>query len=73
MARKLSEKTKLESDVSITSFDVKSLKTNVPHKEAIEFAIKRLSEPTAIPKLSRESMKNYQVWLGETYFNCSGW
>ena len=44
MASEILEKTELDSDESITSLDVKSLYTNVPLKEAVEIALRRLYE-----------------------------
>ena len=58
MASEISENTDLDSDGSILSFDVKSLYTNVPLKESVEIAIRRLYEQINPPEVSRKNMKN---------------
>ena len=73
MAREILEKTELFSDESIISLDVKSLYTNVPLKEAIEIALRRLYEQINPPKTSRKTMKkllNFAV--SKVHFNCNG-
>ena len=57
MARVVSEKNELESDESLISLDVKSLYTNVPLKEAIERALRRLYLQVNPPEKSRKNMK----------------
>ena len=57
MAREILEKTELDSDESIISLDVKSLYTNVPLKEAVEIALRRLYEQVNPPETSRKTMK----------------
>ena len=51
------EKTELDSDESVVSLDVKSLYTNVPLKEAVELALRRLCEQVNPPETSRKTMK----------------
>ena len=53
MAREILEKTELDSDESIISLDVKSLYTNVPLKEAVEIALRKLYEQVNPPETSR--------------------
>ena len=57
MAMEILEKTELDSDKSIISLDVKSLYTNVPLKEAVEIALRRLYEQINPPETSRKTMK----------------
>ena len=57
MAREILEKTELDSDESIISLDVKSLYTNVPLKEAVEIALRRLYEQVNPAETSRKTMK----------------
>ena len=47
----------MNSDESIISLDVKSLYTNVPLKEAVEIALRRLYEQVNPPETSRKTMK----------------
>ena len=57
MVREILETTELDSNGSIISLDVKSLYTNVPLKEAVEIALRRLSEQVNPPKTSRKTEK----------------
>ena len=57
MAREILEKSELDSDESMISPGVKSLYTNVPLKEAVEIALRRLYEQVNPPETSRKTMK----------------
>ena len=57
MAREILEKTELDSDESTISHDVKSLYTNVPLKEAVEIALRRLYQQIKPPEISRKFFK----------------
>ncbi|XP_063728862.1 uncharacterized protein LOC134856523 [Symsagittifera roscoffensis] len=57
MAREIIENIDLDYNESIISLDVKSLYTNVPLKEAIDIALRKLYEQTSPPKLARGTMK----------------
>ena len=73
MAREILEKTELDSDESIISLDVKSLYTNVPLKEAIEIALRRLYEQVNPPETSRKTMKKLQnLAVSKVHFKCNG-
>ena len=56
-AREILEKLELDSDQSIISHDRKNLYTNVPLKEAVEIALRRLYEQINPPEKSRKAMK----------------
>ena len=63
----------MESDESIISLDVKSLYTNVPLKEAVERALRRLYEQVNPPEKSRKTMKKIlKLALSKVHFNCNG-
>ena len=73
MAREILEKTELDSDESIISLDVKSLYTNVPLKEAIEIALRRLYEQVNPPETSRKTMKKlHNLAVSKVHFKCNG-
>ena len=57
MAREIIENIDLDYNESIISLDVKSLYTNVPLKEAIDIALRKLYGQTSPPKLARGTMK----------------
>ena len=65
----ISEKTELDSDDSIISLDVKSLYTNVPLREAVEIALRRLYEQVNPSELSRKTMKKL---LSKVRFKSNG-
>ena len=60
MAREILDKNELDSDESIISLDVKSLYTNVPLKEAVEIALRRLYEQP-FGNISQDYQKNTEV------------
>ena len=73
MAREILEKTELNSDESIISLDKKSLYTNVPHKEAVEIALRRLYEQVNPPETSRKTMKKLlNLAVSKVHFKCNG-
>ena len=73
MAREILEKKELDSDESITCLDVKSLYTNVPLKEAVEIALRRLYEQTNPPEISRKIMKKLlNLPVKKVHFKCHG-
>ena len=57
MAREILEKIELDSDEIIISLHVQSLSTNVPLKEAVKTALRRLYEQINPPEISRKTMK----------------
>ena len=72
MAREILEKTKLDFDESIISLDVKSLYTNVPLKEAVEIALRRLYEQVNPPETSRKTMKKLlNLAVSKVLFKCN--
>ena len=73
MAKEILEKTELHSEESIISLDVKSLYTNVPLKEAVEIALRRLYEQVNPPETSRKTMKKLlNLAVSRVYFKCNG-
>ena len=67
------EKTELGSDESIISLDVKSLYTNVPLKEAVEIALRRLYEQVNPPERSRKTMKKLpNLAVSKVHFKSNG-
>ena len=73
MAREVLEKTELDSHESIVSLDVKSLYTNVPLKEAVEIALRRLYEQVNPPETSRKTMKKLlNLAVSKVHFKCNG-
>ena len=73
MAREILEKTELDSDESIISLDVKSLYTNVPLKEAVEIALRRLNEQVNPPETSLETIKKLlNLAVSKVHFKCNG-
>ena len=73
MSREILEKAELDSDESITSHDVKSLCYNVPLKEAVEIALRRLHEQVNPPETSRRTMKKLlNLLVSWVHFKCNG-
>ena len=73
MAREILEKTELVSDESIISLDVKSLYNNVPLKEAVEIALRRLYEQVNPPETSRKTMRKLlNLAVSKVHFKCNG-
>ena len=73
MAWEILEKTKLDSDVSIISLVVKSLYNNIPIKEALEVAPRRLYEVINPPETSRKTLKKLLILaVSKVHFKCNG-
>ena len=73
IARETLEKTELDSHESIISLDVNSLYTNVPLKEAVEIALRRLYEHVNPPETSRKTMKKLlNLAVSKVHFKCNG-
>ena len=73
MAREIIENIDLDYNESIISLDVKSLYTNVPLKEAIDIALRKLYEQTSPPKLARGTMKKLlNMAVSNVHFKCNG-
>ena len=64
-ARETIENISLDPDESMISFDLKSLYTNVPLKEAIEIAIQKLFSQESPPKIQRVTMKKAFEYGGQ--------
>ena len=63
----------MDSDDSIISRDVKSLYTNVPLKEAVEKALRRLYGQINPPDISRTTMKKLlNLAASKVHFKCNG-
>ena len=72
-AREIFEKTELDSDESIICFNVKSLYTNVPLKEAVEIALRKLHEQVNPPETFRKTMEKLLTFLVSwVHFKCNG-
>ena len=73
MAREILEKTELDSDESIISLDVKSLYTNVPLREVVGIALRRLYEQVNPPETSSKTMKKLlNLAVSKVHFKCNG-
>ena len=73
MAREILEKTELDSDESIISLDVKSLYTNVPLKQVVVIALRRLYEQFNPPETSRKTMKKQlNLAVSKVHVKCNG-
>ena len=57
MAKEILEKTELDADESIISLDLKSSYTQVPLKEAVEVALRRVYEQINPPQIYRKTIK----------------
>ena len=72
-ARKILESTNLEPNVNLISLDVKSLYTNVPLKEAIDIALRKLHEQDEPPSIARKTMKRLlNMAVSQVHFKCNG-
>ena len=73
MARDILEKTELDSGENIISLDVKNLFTNVPLREAVELAQRRLYEQVNPSEISRKTMKKLlNLSVSKVHFKCNG-
>ena len=72
-AREAIENIALDPDEAIISFDVKSLYTNVPLKEAIKIALQKLYNQESPPEIQRATMKKpLNMAVSKVYFKCKG-
>ena len=72
MTREILEKTELDSDEKIISLDEKSLYTNVPLKEAVQIALRRLNEQVKPLETSRKTMKKLlNLAVSKVHFKCN--
>ena len=73
IAWEILEKRKLSSDVIIISLDVKNLYNNVPLKEAVETALRRLYELISPPETFRKAMKKLlNLAVNNVHFKFNG-
>ena len=71
-ARETIENRALDPDETIISFDVKSLYTHVPLKEAIENALQKLYSQESSPEIQRATMKRFlKMAVSKVYFKCN--
>ena len=71
MAREILKNTELDPDESIISLDLKSLYTNVPLKEEVEIALRRLYQQGNPPETSRKTMKKLlNLAVSKVHFKC---
>ena len=71
-ARKILESTNLEPNENLISLDVKSLYTNVPLKEAIDIALRKLYEQDEPPSIARKTMKRLlNMAVSQIHFKCN--
>ena len=71
-AREILESTNLEPNENLISLDVKSLYTNVPLREAIDIALRKLyeqDEPTSIARKTKKRLLNMAV--SQVHFKCN--
>ena len=71
-AREILEGTNLELNENLISLDVKSLYTNVPVKEAIDIALRKLYEQDEPPSIARKPMKRMlNMAVSQVHFKCN--
>ena len=71
-AREILESTNLEPNESLISLDVMSLYTNVPLKEAIDIALRKLYEQDEPPSNARKTMKRLlNMAVSQVPFKCN--
>ena len=71
-AREILESTNLEPNENLISLDVKSLYTNVPLKEAIDIALRKLYEQAEPPSTARKTMKRLlNMAISQVHFKCN--
>ena len=72
-AREILESTNLEPNENLISLDVKCLYTNVPLKEAIDIALRKLYEQDETPSIARKTMKRLlNMAVSQVHFKCNG-
>ena len=70
-AREILESTNLEPNENLISLDAKSLYTNVPLKEAIDIALRKLYEQDEPPSIARKTMKRLlNMAVSQVHFKC---
>ena len=70
--RKILESTNLEPNESLLSLDVKSLYTNVPLKEAIDIALRKLYDQDEPPSIARKTMNRLlNMAVSQVHFKCN--
>ena len=71
-AREILDSTNLEPNESLISLDVKSLYTNVPLKEAIDIALRKLYEQDEPPSFARKTTKRLlNMAVSQVHFKCN--
>ena len=71
-AREILESTNLEPNENLISLDVKSLYTNVPLKDAIDIALRKLYEQDEPPSIARTTMKRrLNMAVSQVHFKCN--
>ena len=71
-AREILENTNLELNENLISLDVKSWYTNVPLKEAIDIALRKLYEQDEPPSIARKTMKRLlNMAVSQVHFKCN--
>ena len=71
-AREILESTNLEPNENLISLDVKSLYTNVPLKEAIDIALRKLYEQDEPRSIARKTMKRLlNMAVSQVHFKCN--
>ena len=71
-ARESLESINLEPNKTLISLDVKSLYTNVPLKEAIDIALRKLYEQDEPPSVARKTMKRLlNMAVSQVHFKCN--
>ena len=71
-AREILESTNLEPNENLISLDAKSLYTNVPLKEAIDIALRKLYEQDEPPSIARKTMKRLlNMAVSRVHFKCN--
>ena len=71
-AREILESTNLEPNENLISLDVKSLYKNVPLKEAIDIALRKLYERDEPPSIAKKTMKRLlNMVASQVHFKCN--
>ena len=71
-ATEILESTNLEPKENLTSLEVKSLYTNVPLKEAIDIALRKLYEQDEPPSIARKTMNRMlNMAVSQVHFKCN--
>ena len=71
-AREILDSTNLEPNEILISLDVKSLYTNVPLKEAIDIALRKLYEQDEPPSIARKTRKRQlNMAVSQVHFKCN--